>query len=553
MRRTPSVLLSLLPRRPLELALLAVLCFVILGFVPRGQAANTAEALSIDKKLLDEAKNGSEILTNLTYLCDMIGPRLTGSPNLKKANEWTAEKMKAYGLENVHLEAWEIPMGWERGPATARIIEPDNGRVLSIASMGWSPGTNGKITSDVVIFKVEKAADLEQYKGKLKNAVVLRNAPAKIAPVTETNLFASMRPDRGNFGGGPRPNFEEIRAFQQQVRDFLKAEGVAAMLSDAGKPHNLLNMGGGWRGNDRASAAEPIPTLMVAHEHYAQLYRLASRPAPAKTRLELEVSNKFIPGPIAVYNTIGEIRGSDKPDEFVVVGAHIDSWDLGQGATDNGTGTSVVLETARILVKSGIKPRRTIRFCLFSGEEQGLYGSKAYVAKHKDEMAKTSMALVHDTGTGKVTGIGLTGREILKPIFEEEMASLKEIGVKEINTRNIPGSDHMSFEREGVPGFMFHQDFAEYRFTHHSQSDTVDKAHEADLIQGAQAMAVTAVRVANLPNLLPRDKPAGAGSGRRGGETTPPKADEKKPDDKKPVEKQPDSTKKPDEKKPEMP
>src|SRR5207302_5992732 len=141
-------------------------------------------------------------------------------------------------------------------------------------------------------------------------------------------------------------------------------------------------------------------TLDVAHTQYESLYRLASPPAPARTRIELDVSNQFVPGPLQVFNTIGEIRGSEKPEECVVVGAHLDSWDLGQGATDNGTGSSVVLETARILVKSGIKPRRTIRFCLFSGEEQGLYGSKAYVAKHKDEMAKTSMALVHDTGTG---------------------------------------------------------------------------------------------------------------------------------------------------------
>ena len=166
-----------------------------------------------------------------------------------------------------------------------------------------------------------------------------------------------------------------------------------------------------------------------------------------------------------------------------------------------------MLEAARILAKSGVKPKRTIRFCLFTGEEQGLFGSRAFVKQHQAEMAKTSMALVHDTGTGKVVGIGLQGRESLKPILEPELVSLKELGCTDINLRSMPGSDHMSFEAAAVPGFAVQQDWDEYRFTHHSQSDTLDKAKEPALIQGAQVLAVTALRVANLPNLLPHDKP----------------------------------------------
>jgi Zn-dependent M28 family amino/carboxypeptidase len=288
------------------------------------------------------------------------------------------------------------------------------------------------------------------------------------------------------------------------------------MLSDSAKPQGLLVTTGGWRGNERADAPEPIPTAYVAHEHYSLLHRLATRAEPARTRLEIEMTNKLTPGPIAVYNTVGEIRGSEKPDEFVVLGAHIDSWDLAQGTTDNGTGTSIVLETARLLAKSGVKPKRTIRFCLFSGEEQGLYGSKAYVAKHKEEMPKTSMCLVHDTGTGKVTGIALQGRAVLKPIMERELATLKEIGVTDFSTRSMGGSDHQSFEAEGVPGFMIQQDMSEYRFTHHTQTDTLDKVHAENLIQGAQVMAVAALRVANLDELLPRDKPQQQPRQRRG-------------------------------------
>ena len=279
------------------------------------------------------------------------------------------------------------------------------------------------------------------------------------------------------------------------------------MLSDAAKPQGLLVTTGSWRGTDRADSPEPLPSVYVAHEHYSLLHRLASRPAPAKTRVELEMTNEFIPGPLVVYNTVGEIKGSEKPDEFVLLGAHIDSWDLAQGTTDNGTGTCIVLEAARILAKCGVKPKRTIRFCLFSGEEQGLHGSRAYVEKHKDEMPKTSMCLVHDTGTGKVTGIGIQGRAVLKPLLEKELVTLKELDVSDISLRSMGGSDHMAFERVGVPGFMIAQDMTEYRFTHHTQTDTLDKVHEANLIQGAQVMAVAALRVANLDELLPRDKP----------------------------------------------
>ncbi len=486
-------------------------------------APSGVNPLALDKQLIAEAKNGSQIMANLTYLSDTIGPRLTGSAALKRANDWTADKMRAYGLSNVHLEGWTIPVGWERGRASLRIVEPNNGRSLTVAAMGWTPGTKGKVNGEVVVLKARSAAELAPYKGKLKNAVVLRGEPATIRPVTESG-FGSPRP-RADAKGDKKGDKKGDRkaevpvplrrergypspTFRRELAEFLRTEGVAALLMDAGKPHGLLNMTGAWRGDDRVSGGEPLPSLFVAHEHYAQLYRLATRPAPAKTRVEVEIENQFIPGPVAVYNTVGEIRGSEKPDEIVVLGAHLDSWDLGQGTTDNGTGSCVVLEAARVLGKSGIRPRRTIRFVLFTGEEQGLHGSKEYVKRHTDEMAKTSMALVHDTGTGRVLGIGLQGRETLKPIMEKELVSLKELGVTEIDLRGMGGTDHLSFEKVNVPGFAVRQDPAEYRFSHHSQSDTLDKAREPDLIQGTQVMAVAALRVANLPELLPREKPA---------------------------------------------
>lgn len=525
----PFVVSRSMVRTGLPLVLLSAL-LPLVAAAPQeapAPAAPVVDPIALDKKILAEAKNGSEIMANLTYLSDTIGPRLTGSAALKKANEWTADKMLRYGLSNVRLEGWTIPVGWERGSASLRIVEPNNGRSLTVAAMGWTPGTKGKLTGEVVVVKANNSQELAKYKGKLKNAVILRGQPAAIRPVGEfgSGYFGRRRAQMDEKGNRkiegkkterkadappPRPerNFQAAMAFRRELSEFLRKEGAAALLMDAGKPHGLLNMTGSWRGTDRVNATEPLPSLFVAHEHYAQLYRLATRPDSAKTRVEVEIDNKLIPGPVAVYNTVGEIRGTEKPDEFVVIGAHLDSWDLGQGTTDNGTGSCVVLEAARILMKTGIRPKRTIRFVLFTGEEQGLHGSKEYVNRHKDEMARTSMALVHDTGTGRVLGFYMQGREAVKPILEKELVSLKELGVTEFNMNSMNGTDHASFDRINVPGFAVRQDPAEYGFSHHSQSDTLDKAREPDLVQGAQVMAVAAVRVANLPQLLPRDKPA---------------------------------------------
>ncbi len=552
----PTTVAFRLPLGRERLALLTTLAILAVLPLARAQssdsaapapAANSAaaEALALDQKIIADAKASSEIMANLAYLSDVIGPRLTGSAALKRANDWTAAKMKSYGLSNVHLEAYTIPMGWERGTVSARLIEPGDGRPLSMAAMGWSPGTKGKIQGDVVVLNARSTKDLAAFKGKLKNAIVLQGPPRLMNMMNYLGTRPRRAPD-ANGTPNPRPNADRpatprpgadrpanarpgangaanqpprfdrggFMAFRREMADFLRNEGAAVILHDSGKPHGLLVMSGGWRGNERANAADPLPTLYVAHEHYALLYRLATRKPAVRTRVEIEVTNKLTPGPIAVYNTVGEIRGREKPDEFVVVGAHLDSWDLAEGTTDNGTGTSIVLEAARLLARSGVQPKRTIRFVLFSGEEEGLHGSKAYVKQHQDEMARTSMCLVHDTGTGRITGLGLQGRAKVKPILESELVALKDLGITDINLRSMGGSDHVSFEQAGVPGFAFQQDMSEYGYTHHTQIDTFDKAKEAELIQGAQAMAVVALRVADLPELLPREKPARQRPGR---------------------------------------
>ena len=495
-----------------------------------------AAAVKGDLAIIDEVKTRSEIMKNLGYLSDVIGPRLTGSPSLEKANNWAAELMKGYGLENVRLEPWEIPVGWQRGTATMTLLEPNAGRNLLVASRGWTPGTKGKVTGSVVYVEIKTKADIEKYKGKLKGAVVMRTPPSNVAPISDLSYGpggvgpkkdapkaddkkAEDKKDQPKKDAPkveepkkdlPRMTFTEMAALRREIDEMLRSEGVVAVIGDAGKPHGLLVTTGGWREGDRATPQEPLPSLFMAHEHYALLHRLATAKDGTNPKVELEVTNTFIPGPIQVFNTVGEIVGSEKPDEIVVVGAHLDSWDLGTGTTDNGTGSTITLETARTLAKlakEGNRPKRTIRFVLFTGEEQGLYGSRRYCEKHKAEMAKHSVALVHDTGTGKVLGFGLQGREAVRKVIEPQLDSLKLIeGWRGLDLGSLNGTDHQSFEAVGVPGFACRQDMDEYRLTHHTQSDTFDKAKEPNLIQGAAIIAVTAKRIADLPDLLPRDK-----------------------------------------------
>lgn len=533
----------MLPRVPFSRILLSAavggLCLALCTSTPTAAVepapAPRVTATELDKALIAEIKARSEIMKNLEYLSDRIGARLTGSANLERANKWTAEKMKAYGLENVRLEPWEIPYGWERGRAEMKLVEPDTGRSLLIASRGWAPGTKGKVTGDVVLLKARNKADLQNYKGKLKNAVVLLQPPANVRPVLDPPPPPKKDPpkeepktepkkdepkkdvkrdDAGeDIGGGSwmREETQPGNAFVAELLAFLREEGAACEVTDSAKPHGLLVTTGFWSRGDRAAAEaaqkDGLARVFMAHEHYMLLYRLASREKEA-TRVEVEVTNKFVPGPVAVFNTVGEVKGSEKPDEIVVVGAHLDSWELASGTTDNGTGSCVVLETARTiatLAKAGSPPKRTIRFCLFSGEEQGLWGSKKYAEKYKPDLPKHSVALVHDTGTGRVLGFGLQGRKYLLPLLEPQLETLKAFeGWKGLDPGNLRGTDHEAFEAQGVPGFACRQDMDEYRLTHHTQSDTFDKAKEPNLIQGAQVMAVTAMRIANLPDLLPR-------------------------------------------------
>jgi len=460
-----------------------------------------------DAKILAEVHDHNEIMANLEYLSDMIGQRLTGSANLKRANEWTRQRFADYGLANAHLEAWSIGHGWTRGTASGRIVSPAE-HPLTLASYGWGPNTNGKVSGPVVYVKATNKDELDAYKGKLKGAIVISSEPLLLplpdqpAPsplsIPEGDSILLVRPERpGQPSELPARGPGGFRFFQTRT-EFFKQEGVLAILTDSGKPDALINMTG-VGGRDYHIGA--IPSAFITSENYSLIWRLMKR---GPVELELEITNTFTEQPVEVYNTVAELPGGVRPKEMVVVGAHLDSWDLGTGTTDNGTGSAVVMEAARALQKSGLRTARTIRFILFSGEEQGLVGSRAYVAAHKDEMPNISAALVHDTGTGRVLTISLMRNYQDEEVMAKVVAPLHSLGLVELSQRWMTGTDHASFLDAGVPGFFFIQEPSQYFQTHHSQADTFDQAREADLVQGAQVMATVAYNIAQLPELLPR-------------------------------------------------
>jgi carboxypeptidase Q len=465
---------------------------------PDSTAEPGAEIRAVTQAILEEIDKNSELMTNIEYLCDMIGPRLTGSPGLTRASHWTRDKLTQYGLANSHLEPWTIYRAWTRGEAQGRIVEPVEQRLL-LESAGWSPSTGGPVPGPVIHVKAESADELSPYKGKLKGAWVLLQPvsvqPSPRQPGPASPLAAMMRRIR---------DYPKIMKFNQELKTFLAAEGAAGLLRDSNKQHGLINMTGATSNYTQA----PYPEAFLATETYGLIWRLLKR---GPVTIELDLKNTLSNGPVEVYNTVAELPGTEKPDEVVIIGGHIDSWDLATGATDDGTGIMAVLEAARALKAVGVKPNRTIRFVMFSGEEQGLHGSRAYVRVHEKELPKISAVLVHDMGTGRVKSIGLLGRYDLRETMDKVVEPFKDaVKLEELSMGGIAGgTDHASFLPHGVPAFAVIQDEAEYPKTHHTQSDTVDKVYPDEINQGAKVLAAWAYNVAMLPRILPRNpKPA---------------------------------------------
>jgi len=456
-----------------------------------------------DAQILSEISEHSEAAANLEYLSDSIGARLTGSPQLKQANAWTRELFAKYGAVNAHLEGWTMEHSWTRGKASARIVSPAE-HPLTIAAAGWSPSTPGAITGPVVYFDAKEKKDFAKFHGKLKGAIVIYQEPANLSPpkVEDPHALLSRPMQQPPARMGEPPVEDPYNAFLKAAKErteFWKQEGVAGALRDSNKPHGLLNMTDVSLGRYDIG---PVPTAFISGEGYRMIFRMLERHLPVK--VEMEITNTVGDKPTEVYNTVAEIRGSEKPDEVVIIGAHLDSWDLGTGSTDNGTGSMAVLEAARALAKLNLKPKRTIRFVLFSGEEQGLYGSQEYVKAHKNDLEKISAVLVHDTGTGRVLTLGLHDNYQDRELVDQVLAPLRELKLMEPRMARSFGTDHLSFDEVGVPGFFCMQDRAEYNLTHHSQSDTFDKVWKDDLNQGAQVLAAWAYNTAELPGMLPR-------------------------------------------------
>jgi carboxypeptidase Q len=488
--------------------MVVILCAVLLVFagvragLAKPAAEDTSAFAAADAQILSEVREHSEAMQNSEYLGDAIGPRLTGSSQLKQANDWTAAKFREYGLTNVHLEPWTIAHSWMRGTARARIVSPTE-HPLTIASAGWAPGTSGVVRGPVAYVDIKKDEDFEKYRGKLKGAIVIAQEPASLSPPKPDEPFSEVirpmqtPPPLKGQPVSPSP-FAAMMAVARKRTEFYKQEGVAVVLRDSNKPHGLLNMTG--IGGEQFNIGA-IPTAFITGEGYRMLYRMQKH---GPVQVEIEMTNSFSDKPVEVYNTVAEIKGSEKPDEVVILGAHLDSWDLGTGSTDNGTGSMAVLEAARALAKLNLKPKRTIRFILFSGEEEGLCGSVKYVEAHKDELEKISGVLVHDTGTGKVLTLALHDNYQDREIVDQVLAPLKELKLLEPTMMHMSGTDHLSFNEVGVPGFWALQDPAEYNKTHHSQSDTFDKVWKDDLNEGAQVLAAWAYNTAQLQEMLPR-------------------------------------------------
>jgi hypothetical protein len=482
-------------------------CVVSLVVIGLSSRVGSGQQLTVDTAgvgaVMDEGMNRSEVMKNLQYLTDVIGPRLTGSPAARAANDWTARRFQDYGL-TAHLEQWNFGGTWTRGAMWARLVQP---RVhdLVAASWAWSPGTGGKpVRGPVVRINASVPESLAASGARVRGAWVMLSPPSIVwnndgPPMTAADSQRQRDFFRTMFG--PPPGLDSAgRARRQQFQNdlpfILKNLGALGQLVDGGKEQGLLTMSGS------PNRIYPLVRIVVSHEDYGMLDRLiASGSAP---QVEASVTNVLTTDSVPQWNTVAEIPGTEHPGQVVIVGAHLDSWDLGTGASDNGTGSVATLEAARIIARSGVKPKRTIRFVLFTGEEQGLIGSRKYAETHAAEADSMQAVIVLDNGVGAITGQALQGRPDLYGLWRSLLAPVRSLNADTVTDAMKGGTDHLSFLPYGVPGFNFNQIPRGYNHTHHSQSDTWDKAIDWDLRQASTVMAVTALELANLNEMISR-------------------------------------------------
>ena len=499
-------------------------------------------------QIRDEGLSRSQAMETLWWLTDRYGPRVTGSPAYEQAGAWAMKKMTEWGLTNVHREEFDFGRGWSLVRFSAHLLEPQV-QVLIGLPKTWSVGTDGPVSADVVRVAATTEADLAKYKGQLKGKIVL-SQPLRAVRMLEGPFIVRMDGDlakeaettpipaqrgRGGRGGAPDDAAGDqagaggrgaAQQFQQRLQQFYQEEGVVAIF-DRGSDADTSNMGSGlsvnqqrpdggtiFPGTVNRAAAAGVPQVTLAVEHYNRMVRLLEHNVPVKVEFDLKV--QFHEGAKG-YNFVGEIPGTDLAGEVVLLGAHFDSHSFATGATDNATGSTAMLEALRIIKTLGLKPRRTIRVALWGGEEQGLLGSRAYALAHfgdpqsmqlKPEHARLSAYFNLDNGTGKIRGVWMQSNLAVRPIFEQWIAPLKDLGVTILGPRSVASTDHSSFDSLGLPAFQFVQDRLEYNArTHHSNMDTYDRVQRDDLVQQATVAAVFAYNAAMRDDKLPRKTP----------------------------------------------
>jgi carboxypeptidase Q len=537
-----------------------VVCPAVLGVVVLLQAVEPERVdLGVLHRIKSEAfARNSRVMDTLFYLTDVYGPRLTGSPNINDAGNWAVKKMQEWGLMNVKMEKWgPFGRGWAPTRFAAMMKEPEFQPIIGFAQP-WSPGTDGPVTGQAMMAVINGPEDLEKFKGKLKGKIVLTAAMHASAlneeplshRLTDAELdAAATAPDpaggnpaalplgfrrpiaagaaaaaggRGAAGGGR--GGANPRAFRNQLNQFLKDEGVLVVLTPGNGPDGGTIMGQA-AGSQNASDPLPPPSVVLTSEHYNRIARLLEKNLPVT--LEFDIGAKFT-DPADSFNLVAEIPGSNPNAGFVMLGGHFDSWTGGTGATDNAAGAAVAMEAMRILKTLDLKMARTVRLGLWTAEEQGLLGSRAYVKEHfadpadmkpKPEHAKLSAYFNLDNGSGKVRGVYVQDNDQARPIFEEWIAPLKDLGVTTLTLRNTGSTDHISFDAVGLPAFQFIQDPLEYGTrTHHSNMDVYDHLQSGDLEQASAVMAWFVYNTATRTDMIPRNpmpKP-GAGRGGRG-------------------------------------
>lgn len=507
-------------------------------------AAQTPAVDSIDYdaiyRIKDEGFQRSQVMEVASYLTDVYGPRLTGSPNIKNAADWTVKKLAEWGAANPRIEEWPTTFGrgWVNERYSANVVSPTPWPIAGLPK-AWTPGTDGAVTAEVVYAPLETEKDLEAWKGKLKGTIVLAVPMREVKPsfdplakrYTDKDLEELEAIDPK--GGDQRRYDMSQFAFTRKRLQFLIDEGVLAIF-EPGRGDGgtfFVQQGGAYTttptpGPMGMGGMYPVnaPTQVVlAIEHYGRIARTLEKKVPVT--VELNIQNTFYdnaPG----FNVLAELPGTDKADEIVMIGGHFDSWHGATGATDNAVGSAITLEALRILKASGVKLRRTVRLGLWGGEEQGLLGSRAYVKAHvadretmqlKGDHAKISAYYNVDNGTGAIRGVYLQGNDAVAPIFETWMTPFHNLGMTMLTSRSTGGTDHLSFDAVGVPGFQFVQDPVEYETrTHHSNQDSYERLQAADMMKNAVIVASfvyeTANRDAKLPRKpLPKPQPPGQG------------------------------------------